>query len=40
MEVAVGELACGFHPAQEMEVEVVAAGAALEQEGKDGEERG
>ena len=40
VEVAVGELAGGFEPAEEVEVEVVAAGAAVEDEGQDGEERG
>ena len=34
VEVAVGELAGGFQPAEEVEVEVVAAGAAVEDEWK------
>ncbi len=40
VKVAVGELAGGFHPAEEVEVEVVAAGAAVDEEWDDGEERG
>ena len=39
MQVAVGELAGGLHPAEEVEVEVVAAGAALQDERKDSDER-
>ena len=35
-----GELVGGFEPVEEMEVEVVAAGAALEDEGEDGDECG
>ena len=35
-----GELAGGFEPVEEVEVEVVAAGAALEDEREDGDERG
>ena len=38
MEVAVGELAGGFEPVEDVEVEVVAAGAAVEDERKDGDE--
>ena len=40
VQVAVGELAGGFHPVEEVEVEVVAAGAAVYEEGQGGEERG
>ena len=40
MQVAVGELAGGLHPVEEVEVEVVAAGAAVQDEGKDGDEGG
>ena len=40
VEVAVGELAGGFEPTEDVEVEVVAAGAAVYQEGNDGQERG
>ena len=40
MEVAVGELARGFEPVEEVEVEVVAAGATVDEERKDGDERG
>jgi hypothetical protein len=36
VEVAVSELAGGFHPAEEVEVEVVAAGAAFFVQGQDG----
>jgi hypothetical protein len=36
----VGELAGGLHPVEDVEVEVVAAGAAVEQERNDGEQRG
>jgi hypothetical protein len=39
-EVAVGELAGGFEPVEDVEVEVVAAGAAVEDERKDSDERG
>ncbi len=40
MEVAVSELAGGFEPVEEVEVEVVAAGAAVEDEREDGDECG
>jgi len=40
MQVAVSELAGGFHPVDEVEVEVVAAGAAVEDEGEDGDAGG
>src|ERR1700689_1738604 len=40
MQVAVGELAGGFKPVEDVEVEVVAAGGAVEDEGKDGDQRG
>jgi hypothetical protein len=40
VQVAVGELAGGFHPVEEVEVEVVAAGAAIDEEWQDGDERG
>jgi hypothetical protein len=40
VEVAVGELAGGLHPAEEVEVKIVAAGAAFDEEGQDGEEGG
>jgi hypothetical protein len=36
----VRELAGGFHPVEQMEVEVVAAGAAVDEQRKDGEEGG
>ena len=39
-EVAVGELAGGFKPIEDVEVEVVAAGAAVEDEREDSDERG
>jgi hypothetical protein len=40
MKITVGKLAGGFHPAEKVEVEVVAAGAAFDEQGEDGEERG
>ena len=40
MQVAVGELAGCLEPVEDVEVEVVAAGAAVEDERKDGDERG
>ncbi len=40
MESSVGELLGGFEPVEEVEVEVVAAGAAVEDEGKDDDECG
>jgi hypothetical protein len=36
----VGELAGGFHPAENVKVEVVAAGAAFDEKREDGKERG
>ena len=36
MEIAVGELAGGFEPVEEVEVEVVAAGTAVCKERDDG----
>ena len=40
VKVAVGELPGGFEPAEDVEVEVVTAGAAVDEEGKDGDQRG
>lgn len=40
VEIAVSELMGGFHPVEEVEVEVVAAGAAFQYEGKDSDEGG
>ena len=40
VEIAVSKLACGFHPVEEVEVEVVAAGAAVDEKWQDGDERG
>jgi len=40
VQVAVSELVGGLHPVEEMEVEVVAAGTAVEDEGKDGDAGG
>ena len=40
MQVGVGELAGCLHPVEQMEVEVVAAGAAVENEGQDGDAGG
>ncbi len=40
VQVAVGELAGGLHPTEDVEVEVVAAGAAVYQKRNDGDERG
>jgi hypothetical protein len=40
MQVAVAELVGGFEPVEEVEVEVVAAGAAVKDEWKDGDECG
>ena len=40
MQVAVAELAGGFEPVEDVEVEVVSAGAAVEEEGQDRDERG
>ena len=40
VKVAVGELAGGLEPVEDMEVEVVTAGAAVEDESQDGDEGG
>jgi len=40
VKVAMGELAGGFEPVEKVEVEVVATGAAVDEEREDGEERG
>ena len=40
VQVAVAELARGLHPVEQVEVEVVAAGAAVEEEWEDGDEGG
>ena len=40
MEIAVAELGGGFEPVEDVEVEVVAAGGAVEDEGKGGDEGG
>jgi hypothetical protein len=37
VEISVGELVGGFEPVEEVEVEVVAAGAALKDEREDGD---
>ena len=39
MQVAVAELAGRLHPAKQVEVEVVSTGAAVQDKGKDGDER-
>jgi hypothetical protein len=40
VQIAVGELLGGFEPAEDVEVEVVAAGTAVDEERDDGEECG